>query len=555
MNIPESYKGKVSSAVRTAYSKIKDYNPDDFESLFSGKTLIQVVIGSIADRIKIKEKQGFRKEELKLQISAIIAEEFINKFGSSEEIKKDGDGFRKHVYINFPERPTVEKKLCLNPGIGRQWNGVRKLNSSEKKELFNRSVQGFRLRRDAVVIAEYGFKLEEKLMKNDNWDIILVRRKINEYINTIKEMQGSIYNLKMWRDYRGREYYSLNMKGINPQGRLWEVLQWELPEPIRLTQKGISVLKWIVTTHYKGRCLQSESEDKYVDMAIQEDPFSSQDPKEFGELLLIKRCAEAIKAGKTALMVGLDMTNSGLIIASAGFGSTKMLKASNLLDQDKIYDSHQIFSDGIGMTRDIGKKIHTEILHGKSFKSISKQLEMEQDDFINMMVKLYGVQVLNIDRIASWGTRFDYATWTMPDGIKAHHKGVMKGYPMRLFTFKKDETVRQTIVHRDMPLVPEIQYENAKLRGLFGNITHSYDAYILREVRRTGIKMITKHDDFIMHPNDFHKIYGTIRKALLKVDYQKAINEIAMYKGIEPITLDKGDNNDCIKTAINFLAP
>jgi len=85
-------------------------------------------------------------------------------------------------------------------------------------------------------------------------------------------------------------------------------------------------------------------------------------------------------------------------------------------------------------------------------------------------------------------------------------------------------------------LMPDDEEYEAKISGLFANITHSKDAFVLRRVIDSLDLIIPKHDDYITRLSDMAKVDDTIRKAIVEADkeelgytnhYTKAIATIA----------------------------
>jgi DNA-directed RNA polymerase len=102
-------------------------------------------------------------------------------------------------------------------------------------------------------------------------------------------------------------------------------------------------------------------------------------------------------------------------------------------------------------------------------------------------------------------------------------------------------------------------------RGLFANLTHSIDAYVLRCVvkalRAAGKPFLLKHDDYIVPPSALHIVKKAAQEAfntLYEVNvYQSALEEIAQHSPYELVipTLYKGKARNTAGASQNFLMP
>jgi len=101
-----------------------------------------------------------------------------------------------------------------------------------------------------------------------------------------------------------------------------------------------------------------------------------------------------------------------------------------------------------------------------------------------------------------------------------------------------------------------------KKRGLFANITHSIDAYVMRcivkALRAAGVPFLLKHDDFIVPPGAYYIVKQAAQEAfdtLYAVNiYKKALDEIAEHSpyGLIVPTLYTGKAKNTASASDNF---
>jgi len=155
-------------------------------------------------------------------------------------------------------------------------------------------------------------------------------------------------------------------------------------------------------------------------------------------------------------LFGKDLTNSGLMTAAANFKSSKMITASNLSNDQKVYDSYSIMQDAFGLegiTRKDMKKILTPMLHGASLNSLVKNVQsallkngqseytantVDIDFVMEANEEAFGEEVSNLFTISSWGSSIvnnnrTKLYWKSPDGFKAFHKASLAHCPVTVY--------------------------------------------------------------------------------------------------------------------------
>lgn len=329
-------------------------------------------------------------------------------------------------------------------------------------------------------------------------------------------------------DGRGRMgYEGARLEGLRPHGKCYESACFEL-NPTALSVKGT-------------KCLEDLSPE----------PIELEDANTKHELLNYIRqyqIDDALSTGTTGMTVECDITNSGLLIAGLSFKSTEMLKATNGYGSDTKADSHTVFGDVYGLDRDTAKKVHTPLLHGASNKSIANELtEATGNVYTAAQVikgneKAYGKAVHNINKIAQYGKAImsnyrSEVSWIMPDGFRSTHKAYTLHVPLELQLRN-----RKVKVMSGMPLLLDKQgnpvYDNntpgkdeevtisTKMMGLYANIIHSIDSYVMRRVIASGIELLAKHDAFLVHPNNVGALTEELQKIYSEVYEMDLVREI-----------------------------
>jgi hypothetical protein len=159
----------------------------------------------------------------------------------------------------------------------------------------------------------------------------------------------------------------------------------------------------------------------------------------------------------------------------------------------------------------------------------------------------------------------------------------MEGVPVRCYAASarhKEGYTAYTVVS-NMPLVEDkngypIYDKNTELdgvpypvkvkkRGLFANLTHSIDAYVLRRVVQYLMvnkrPFLLKHDDYIVPPSAQFIVKSAAQKAfntLYKTNvYQSALEEIVEHSpyGLMLPTMHTGNAKNTASVSSNFLMP
>jgi hypothetical protein len=575
----------------------------------------------------VKDKfQPHDYEVLKLAMCGVILNVLLDNgtYDIREEVKRldmpDGSKkFKKFLYIILGGDPVRDmlKGIHLVPGVVTQhavhnwqlsgdqralladiasvplkiWDGCT-------KELL---IHGYSMKTDwDTKVDRFGNKLKE--------DPILKKRRCSVYADKIMDQIKPLprFYLSAKFDHRFRTYYdAATLEGIRPNGKLWETLMFVAADPFDLTEKDERVLKHIIFNNlYKMKVSMEKAcwnfKQRHLDKAKGINPLETTNQDDFGVALLLNRAAEALEqyyAGEQSTFIfGYDFTNSGLMMSGLSFHSKEMMKASNLGGYQTVYDSHTEFGKGFGLDlkRDTVKELHIPLLHGSTNKTLTRilnehvEVPITESQVVQAIEKSYGPCVRNIATIADWGTlvfgnRQSVLRWTLPDGYRASSRAELRGVPVRIYACSSrfKEGYNSYVVLADMPLLEDkngisiydkdtmldgVHYKvGVHKRGLFADITHSIDAYILRCVvaalKAAGRPFMLKHDDYIVPPGARQLVMSAAQEAFSVLYgenvYKKAMAEIAEHSPYHPLvpTLYDGKAKNTAVVSNTFLMP
>jgi len=580
-------------SIKKAINHIAEKHEDMLISTFIGK--LRFKLPKLRLGLPLSE---FECERAQLICSGVITQVVIDSgvFPVREDVDKfeDKNGFikfRKQLFLVLggSYETDLYRGIHLEPGVCLQTeineNGrKRKLTGEERAYLKDVASVPFQIWEgcsEELLMKGYSLAKDWGKTKDKNGnhlpeDPIVKRKRFEMYADKIvNHVAKWTFYLSAKYDGRGRTYYdAARLDGIRPQGKLWETLMLSAAQKYYLTGPDSDVLKHVIYCTLHGRTSMDKALEKWSDKDHQKArdayPMDAKTDTEFGEKLLLLRAAEALddySAGRPSdFMFGYDLTNSGLIMSGLGFQSKEMMKAGNLAGLKTVADSHTTFGKAfeLPLERKVVKKLHTALLHGGTIRTLTKELnaiegiDVEVSDVQKSVVNAYGNTVYNIATIADWGTKVvgnnqTVLTWTTPDGVRASSRAYLKGVPVEFYVASANHKEHYThyVIVSDMPLIEddkgfpiydrhttygETHYPvEVKKRGLYANITHSLDAFVLRRVVReviaSGRPILLKHDDYIITPGSYDTIvketYNAFAVLFESDPYQRALDEIA----------------------------
>lgn len=454
--------------------------------------------------------------------------------------------------------------------------------------------------------------------------------RFKEYRDTIISLLGVTFYLELEYWLSGRMGYKLQLEGMRPQGKQWETLMIDSAVAYDITEEQqLALMHHIYCRIFGVRVTPQEVLEKwdesYLEEGLKADPMSVMledyaDSDEdadavFGELILLKKASIALSMARkgipTKYMFGWDFTTSGLIVAGNSFHSEEMMKASNSHNELTVHDAHTDFNTTLklGLTRKKAKSIHQPLLHGCTWDGLLEAVheatgsdEMELAELQELMHGAYGDCVENIIGIADWGTTAvsnsqTKVQWKMPDGFIATHRAYFKSVHNKVTVVSCDPAHKSgktthtiikdmpyctdnkgralTLMSREKPRKCQVTGKvyagkemkaKTKVRGLYANITHSGDSYVLRKVvdkvLATGMPILLKHDDFMVHPSSYDVVLDAAQDGfslLYETNiYQLAMKQIAEHSpqsNLSAPALLVGNADNVMKEATAFLMP
>jgi len=414
---------------------------------------------------------------------------------------------------------------------------------------------------------------------------------VEAIIGTVKKLPKVYLSAK----YCGRKrmYYDFaSLEGVRPHGKEWEVSMWDSVDTRILTSDDSIVLKWVIYTTLHGKCSVTEANSKFAecDLDLVEPYMEATTESELGERLRLFKAVQALWDYRNGVpngsLFGFDLTNSGLMMNAVSYRSPEMLEGGNLSGASSYVDSHMRFAKafGLNLCRDDVKKIHMEVLHGGTAKSLQAALEaldtpvsLSIEEVEKRLYEAYGDCQANIGVIAHWGSRM-YGNeqcmlqWKMPDGFNAMSYGHFEGVEMHLEVLStgKSHTRSCTVVSempykesKGFPIFGKDDGVDVKTHGLAADITHSCDAYVkrcvFRAVKDAGYDILLKHDDYIVPPAAYFVVQEAVQGALQVLwdtnMFQSALEQIAAKSPYNlPVPeLAMGSAENVIGKSLNFL--
>lgn len=504
---------------------------NQLKTLGKAEMLLPELIGKVAERLPIPSgDRPFFQHKQRLNEALAIVQEFIEQGDVTlrKEVVKENEQFKTFNRVTIvggkDKVKDITKGFETVPGKVYQ-KDIRghRLRPDDKAHL--KTLSSIKFYRSEFCTEEY-LKEIQALVPVDPSNSELKWKKEARYDMYRKEILAiDSFYLATKFDGRGRMYYEgATLEGFRPQGKAYESFMFELA-PRKLSEEGKEILDGL---HYKEGVLKD---------------------------LRVKQVTKAVASGYTGMTVECDITNSGLLIAGLSFRSPEMLSATNGYAGVTKADSHKIFGNAYGLSREDAKKIHTPLLHGASNFAIAKVLSKvtgkyySEEDVYEANEEAYGRAVHNIGMIAEYGadimsnTRSE-VSWSMPDGLRATHRAYTDHIPLELV-----HESRKVKVFKEMPMlfdgsgypVYDSKAPNAKestrshLRGLYANIIHSIDAYVMREIINSGMPLLAKHDAFFVHPNDVEQL-----KLMLQGIYSEIQEEGVLLSILEQIEEETG---------------
>jgi hypothetical protein len=529
-------------------------------------------------------------------------------------------------YVMYPK--LIGSPISLDKVISILLDKLRNQSFSLNTELWNQiKDKAYSLRKDVSM-------LKNKLSRAYEPWVEKALENINIEWNEVDKVYNSdeLVGFNWFTDSRGRIYSKNPVEGLNPLGKLYQVMLMESPEKYKLDKVGVKYLRHLFASHFwreldletkrpkfnpevgfnldsKAKWIALAAIDSFTTMVNQ-----AKDLDELGEVVLgyklakdylgMLNCAKP-EEYKTKSLYGRDLNNSGLIMAVSSFRQKELYPITGLDNGDKVLDSHQNLADKLGLDRNAVKKAHTAFLHGASLEATCSDIRyvvveqmMNQKDKVVMdayikfsqrkenkhlfknqartgyekFIRWYSNELINSDSSyydpAFAGKYNDevltaglYATYgNLVDIVNTIQKLSRTLAPLgqvvyktldgqRWFTenfiaktsFKyrypkldnelSDRSIFNQIEDKNFKDLLQFTLNNKgsyeidypekgelKVSGMFANLTHSKDAYVLRKVISNVSLILPKHDDYITRLDEMGIVDASIREAIVEAD-------------------------------------
>lgn len=566
-------------------------------------------------KLKVTQTDG-QKRRVAILASAIVTNVLIDEglLVVTKEKVVTPNGTREYHYVTFTKVNLKDKLrgVMPEPGVVLQKDiGGLKPNKAQKDFLRLLSDQPFMVHSDlssAVLDKFYTLKDDwnKSHDKNGNkikWVGAFKRKHYKEMAVEVMELQDCIYYLAFKYDHRLRVGPEANrLEGINAHGKTFETIQ-HCSAVKRDLEGSFDVLVQQLYSAREHRVGIDEAlalnTNAHFEAVTEDVMLAATSQKEMANLWTAKKALESLERAANGEdcgnLFGWDFTFSGGIMAGLLFKSPEFLQSGNLYGSDVITDAHARFGElfGIKLDRDTVKSMQQPVMHGGHISGLVNTIaqhgyDMSEADVQQSLLRVYGESVVNIDTIAQWGAtiaRSEYSTmrWTMPDGMIASHKAYQSGVAVENYVASAShkagyahtieltdlpyETTRtgKPLYAKEMVIGNTTHKVTTHLRGLFADILHSVDAYVLRRVvtavRATGCPILVKHDNFYIHPTSYPVLISAAKEVFKEILAGDLLNdiltEIAVHSHV-PATAPEivyGEAEDRIEESNLFLLP
>jgi len=567
--------------------------------------------------LKVKQTEGQLKR-FNILVAELVTSILIDEGLLEVQVEKvtTALGVRTHKYVTFTKHNVkdVYKGIMDKAGVVLQKDiAGRKPNNAQKTCLALLSSQAYELHTalsQAVLHKFYTLKPDWNKThdKNGNeikWVGAYKRKHYKDMAAEVMELQDCIYYIAHKFDNRLRVGPEANrLEGINLHGKSFETGQHCAANYKDINDQAYRMIEQQLYSARHNRVTVQQAVDNLSSndyLPVTEDiMLAATSQKEMANLHTAKKALKSMQRhaeGKPCgNLFGWDFTFSGGIMAGLLFKSPEFLQSGNLYGEDKVTDAHARFGELFGLSgidRDTVKDMQQPVMHGGHISGLLKVLadhgfEMSEAEVKRGLTGVYGECVGNVNIIAEWGQALacsEYATmtWTMPDNMISAHKAYQSGIAVENYvasaTSKRGYTHNVQLsnlpyetTNTGKPLYAKemtIGHTNYKvtthLRGLFADILHSVDAYVLRRVVKAvtdqGYTILVKHDNFYIQPAAYPTLIKAAKKVFRELLHSNLLHNILTeisersHKESNVPEIVYGEAQDLIEESHNFLLP
>lgn len=354
----------------------------------------------------------------------------------------------------------------------------------------------------------------------------------------------------------------------------------ELQEPLLKFYKDIVVYnnnfynKWYPKFAEQGKTLDKLSLIGIKEFCIENNIDHKTIIKKYGKWLYMAELSRELEKSvgdKSDFLLKEDTTNMGILLSGINFKERKMLEMTNVLKGKGINDTHEKMRQfinketGKNFTRDdIKSLVSNPLNHGGSIASASKKLGISEKLLKQTIIKTFGISFLNFNIISKWGManypKDKFFTWKLPDKFVARSVAYSPNQQINLKVIKPSVNgyakYKLLKITQDLPIkrigseyLNMSDTKHIRSMGLYANLDHSYEAYIVRKIVRffirTGRTIITTHDAFSCRPKDLFLLEKLFKRYIIKElnreksFYEETLEYLAEQVGVEPPVLFK----------------
>ena len=250
--------------------------------------------------------------------------------------------------------------------------------------------------------------------------------------------------------------------------------------------------------------------------------------------ILYRKAVRALRAAErgeaVGTPVGLDATSSGLQMMACMSGCRATARAVNLISTGRREDVYTRLGKDLSALlgrpierKDLKRSIMTAFYGSTRVpEEIFGEKSKALDAFFKLMeTGLPGAWELLKLFQSHWDPGAEFFQWKMPDGHTVR-------MPVMVLVDKRIEV--DEFQHRTFTYRTKIVHPKKKGLSMAANITHSVDAWVLREMVRKadkqGFQLSTIHDCFYAHPNYMELVRKNYREVLAELSQMGIVNDI-----------------------------
>ena len=249
------------------------------------------------------------------------------------------------------------------------------------------------------------------------------------------------------------------------------------------------------------------------------------------------------KSIPTGHLVGLDASASGLQMMAALMSCKTTARNTGIIGSRKkdiystvVKEMEKILGSKVSVNRADVKKASMTMFYGSKQQPIltfgANTPELAAFYEAQLKVAPGAYDLLHIIQ-SMWDPTVTEYSWVMPDGFQVRIPVIQSIQELIYFPELDEELVYQSSIIKS----------KEKGRCLAANVTHSIDAYLMREVvKHCPFEMLVIHDEFLAHPNNLNKVRQTYINVLADIADSDLLNDVLSQLTNSPVSIEKMDS-------------